>query len=326
MAVTQLTDVVIPEVFTPYVIQRTAELSRLFQSGIIQRTPTFDELASGKGKTVNMPFWDDLSGDSEVLSDSNSLTPDKITADGDIAHRHFRGKAWQANQLVEQLTAEDPMAAIGDLVANWWARRMQSNILIPTLKGIFATTLASTHVHDISITDAAAAADENKIGAETMLDATGLLGDAWEKVVGLAMHSVPFRRLQKLGLIETEQLQDQSITINRFLGREVIVDDGMPRSATTNGYKYDTYLFGAGAIAMGEDGNVPNATETDRDSLAGNDILISRRGFILHPRGVAWTGTAAGASPTSTELLTGSNWTKKYEDKNIPILKLTTNG
>jgi hypothetical protein len=35
---TIITDVIVPEVFNPYVIQRTAELSAFYQSGIIART------------------------------------------------------------------------------------------------------------------------------------------------------------------------------------------------------------------------------------------------------------------------------------------------
>ena len=35
MAGTTLTDVIVPELFTPYVVKRTMELSALFQSGIV---------------------------------------------------------------------------------------------------------------------------------------------------------------------------------------------------------------------------------------------------------------------------------------------------
>jgi len=141
------------------------------------------------------------------------------------------------------------------------------------------------------------------------------------------MHSVPFQRLQELDLIETVHLSDQGIDITRWLGREVIVDDTMPTEAGgTTGTKYTTYLFGEGSLAFGMGGPEPDeAVETDRDTLAGDDILVNRRHFILHPRGVAFTGTVAAASPTQTELELGSNWTKKWADKNIPIIKMVTN-
>jgi len=80
---TVINDVIVPEVFNPYVIERTAELSAFYQSGIIARTPELDRLASSGGKLLNMPFWEDLDGDDEVLSDTTALTVDKITAKQD---------------------------------------------------------------------------------------------------------------------------------------------------------------------------------------------------------------------------------------------------
>jgi len=66
-----------------------------------------------------------------------------------------------------------------------------------------------------------------------------------------------------------------------YLGKRVIVDDGLPAADGV----YTTYIFGEGAFGLGE-GAAPVPTEFDRDSLAGDDIMINRRHFILHPRGV----------------------------------------
>lgn len=329
MAKTTVSDVIIPSVFAPYFINRTAEKSALFRSGIIGTDAELDRIASGEGNTFNLPFWDDLSGASEGLSDSSALTVGNITADKDVAVKHFRGRAWSANDLAKYLAGSNPMEAIGDLVATYWARRMQKDILIPTLKGVFATALASSHTHDVAIEDGDNAAAANLIGDDQVIEAiTGLLGDAWEEIEGLVMHSVPFKRLQKLDLIEFAPISEQDIMIPRFLGREVIVDDGVPTQAGGNsGTKYTTYLFGRGSVGFGDGGPVASeAAETDRDVLAGDDILVTRRHFILHPRGLAFTGTPSGQTPTTGELETGGNWTKKYEDKQIRITQLITNG
>ena len=45
MAATVLADVIVPEVFTPYMIERTTELSAFFQSGIVQTVPELDMLS-----------------------------------------------------------------------------------------------------------------------------------------------------------------------------------------------------------------------------------------------------------------------------------------
>lgn len=133
-ATTKIADVIIPEVFNPYVIQRTAELSALVQSGIVVPNPELDRLAAAGGAYINMPYWNDLTGDDEVLSDSTALTPAKITAGQDIAVLLMRGKAWAANDLAKALSGDDPMKAIGDLVAAYWAR-MEQKTLINLLNG-----------------------------------------------------------------------------------------------------------------------------------------------------------------------------------------------
>ena len=69
MAVTKISDVIVPEHFAAYVIERTAEKSKILTSGIAVANPRLNELITGGGTTINMPYWKDLSGADEVLSD-----------------------------------------------------------------------------------------------------------------------------------------------------------------------------------------------------------------------------------------------------------------
>lgn len=310
MAKTKISDVIVPEVFNPYVVQRTMELSALYNSGIISNNPELDRLASSGGTTINMPYWEDLNGDDEVLSDDGALTPAKITAGQDIAVLLMRGKAWSANDLAKALSGDDPMAAIGDLVAEYWARRMQATA-IKLLDGAFAASNMTNKVLDISSLED----DKAKINGENFLDALQLMGDAKDKLTGVIMHSATETQLRKNNLIQTE-LDSNNKPISLFMEKRVIIDDSCPTSAG----EYTTYLFGEGAIGLGN-GGAPVPTETDRDSLAGDDILINRKHYILHPRGVKWIGSAAGSSPTNTELATGTNWSRVYEDKAIRMVK-----
>ena len=312
MAVTKIADVIIPEIFNPYVVQRTMELSAIFSSGIAQRTAEFDRLASSGAKTINMPYWTDLTGTDEVLSDSSALTPDNIGTKEDIATILRRGKAWGANDLAANLAGDDPMRVIGDLVAAYWARRYQAT-LISLLKGVFAAASMSGNKLDISVLTGDAA----KISAASFIDAVQLLGDAKDQLTAVVMHSAVEAALAKQDLIDYVQPSDASDRVPTYLNKRVIVDDSCPVATDV----YTTYIFGAGAIAYGEGnpvGFVP--TETDRDSLAGEDYLINRRTFILHPRGVKWVGAPAGSSPSNAELETGTNWTRVYENKAIRMV------
>jgi len=181
---TKIADVIVPEVFNPYVIQRTMELSALVQSGIVQNLPEFDVLASAAARTVNMPFWQDLTGDDELLDDQNPLTPGKIEAAQDEAVILRRGRAWGANDLAANLAGDDPMRAIAELVAAYWARRMQA-ILVAKLAGVFSAATMAVNVHDIT----AAAPASDCISGNTFVDAAQQLGDAKEQLTGVLMHS-----------------------------------------------------------------------------------------------------------------------------------------
>ena len=324
MAKTKIVDVIVPEVFNPYVIERTAELSAFYQSGIIARTPALDVLASSGGKLVNMPFWEDLDGDDEVLSDTTALTVDKITAKQDVAALLARGKAWSVNDLAKALSGDDPMAAIGDLVADYWARRFQV-ILLSILKGIFGSgatggsTATKMSSNQLDISGVPSNPDDDVISAKTAIDAIYKLGDNSDKLTGFLMHSATVAKLLKDDLIETLPPSEGKPSLKLFLGKPVIEDDSLPAD---NGV-YTTYIFGAGAFGWGE-GNAPVPVETARDPLAGDDILIHRRHFILHPRGVAFQsvpGSVTGATPSNDELATHTNWERVYEAKNVRIVE-----
>jgi hypothetical protein len=329
MAKTVVSDIVVPSIFAPYVAEMTTELSEIISAGIAERADQFDQIATGGGKTATMPFWDDLTGDSEVLSSAADLTVNPITADSDVCAIHNRGKAWGANDLAKWISGEDPSAAIAERVAGFWARDMQ-RILLQILSGLFNGTngvLRTTHrlsiYSDVASGSITAAM---RLTGDPFTNAKQLLGDAKDKLVAVAMHSAVEADLAKQDLIDYLPDSTGKNRIRTYQGHRVIVDDNLTATAGTNSSSYSTYLFGAGAFGWGEATLDPNeAVETDRQVLSSNDILASRRRFILHPRGVKWTGTAAGDSPTNAELATGTNWAKAYLDKNIRLVQIKHN-
>lgn len=328
MAATKIADIIVPEVFDPYVTERTAELTELYLGGIITRDPQFDELANSGGKILRMPFFKDLTGDDEVLSDAAALTAGAITTGQDNSRLHMRGRAWGVNDLAKALSGADPMRAIADLVAGYWARRYQA-VLINSLTGVFAdntTNDAGDMVHDIASETIAGQSAATRIGPAAVIAAAGTLGDAFGKLTAIAMHSAVFQELQNQNVIVYEVPAGADIKIPFYLGYRVIVDDGLPvNPGATDGFKYTSYLFGEGAVAYGQ-GGAPVPSETDRDSLAGEDYLITRTHFLMHPRGVEWLeGSVAGEAPTNAEAALAANWNRVYERKNVRVAALITN-
>ena len=309
MASVKISDIIVPEVFNKYVIQEVNRLDSFVQSGIIAGDPSLDALASSGGLIINMPFFNDLSGDSEELTDATGLSLNAITTGQDAARLQMRGKAWGVNDLAAALSGADPMQVIAGKVAKFWVGE-RAKVLFKSLAGV-ETTLA-TNVSDIS----ALAGAEGVISIGTTLDAKQLLGDNANKLTGIAMHSATYVTLQKNNAIDFIVDSQTMVQIPTYLGYRVIVDDSCPVSGGT----YTTYLFGEGAFGLGN-GAAPIPTETDRDSLLGEDILINRQHFILHPRGVKWTDTAvAGTTPTFAEIADATNWSKVYSTKNCRVV------
>lgn len=317
MAGTTLSDVIVPEIFNPYVIQRTMELSALYQSGIVSNNAEFDRLASEAAPMHNMPFFEDLTGESENVVEGADLTANKITSSKDVSVTIRRAAMWSATDLSAALAGSDPMQAIANLVAGYWARDMQKT-LIHILKGVFAASTMADHVLDISAQSGAKA----NISAAAFIDALQLLGDAQGQLTAVAMHSATKAWLKKQNLITTER-DSNSVEFDTYQGRRVIVDDGCPVSAGT----YTTYIFGEGAIALGNGnpvGFVPTETDRDKKKGSGVDYLINRRTFILHPRGIAWQNAAKEhvESPSNAELENGTNWKRVFEPKSIRVVAL----
>lgn len=99
---TTLSDVIVPELFNPYVINKTMELSALFQSGIITNNPEFDKLASEAAPVHNMPFFEDLHGDSEDILISIHV-PRERDDSKNVAFCNKLTKAICANRSKEEL-------------------------------------------------------------------------------------------------------------------------------------------------------------------------------------------------------------------------------
>ena len=335
MPKTAVADIIIPTEFEKYAIERTAELSRFGESGIIEMAPEFNELAAGGGREVKMPFWKDLTATRQLLSDSATLTVNKITSDQDISRIHNDAQVWSVNHLAKVISGDDPMQAIVDLVGGYWART-DEGLVISALKGVFAAASMSANLLAIHSESVAAQTSATRLNGATFVDACTKLGDAADRLTAVAMHSGTEAALRKLDLIDFIPDSEGKAMLRTFQGRRVVVDDTLPtRAGSTDGTVYTTYLFGQGAFAKGvapldgaalQGGFGTEGVEIARVALDSDTVLINRRRYILHPRGVKFTSASvAGDSPTNAELENGANWSRVFENKNVRIVAIDHN-
>lgn len=340
----QISDVVVPEIFAPYIQQQTEEKSRLIQSGAVARDGALDALLAGGGATFNSPSFTDLADSTERSSTDNSavdtsltlgtpVAPNKLGSATEVQVRLSRNNSWASNNLTADLIARDPMAAIAGRVSAYWTRRLQT-CFVSAMTGVFADNTANDSAdmtHDISNTGTFSDGVTN-FSAEAFLDAAVTMGDSMDQLGLVFMHSIVYNRALKNNLIDfiPDSTNQAAQGIATFLGRVVVVDDGTPRSSGT----FETWLFGAGAVrlGMGAPKTAP-AVEVFRDPFAGNgagqDVLINRVEWCIHPVGFAYAGTAPMGGPTnansSNNLAAAASWNRVYsERKQIKIARLIT--
>jgi hypothetical protein len=282
-------------------------------------------------------FWKaNLSGDLEVLTDSTSLTPGKITADKQVGVILHRGRAFEARDLAALAAGSDPMAAIGQKVGEYVANQQQAD-LYKCLEGVFGSLTGSDSpaFNDLRFDTSGA----TPLGPRQVAKARAILGDQGDKLTAVAMHSACFYDLLERKAIDYVTNTEARLTtpatgastinavggsiaaaygdvrIPTYMGLNVIISDDI----TNSGGNYACYFFTNGAVASGEQAAM--RTETDRDILAKSDAMSLDMHYIYHPVGAKWAVTTT--NPTRAQLATVGNWSKVYETKNIGIVRAT---
>ena len=350
---TRVADVIVPEIFSAYTQNLTEEKSRLIQSGLITRSALLDEKLNGGGLTFHMPAFRDLDNDAERVSTDTSVpfagpydasgatvtlpagqafppNPNKIGTLQEIAVRMNRNNSWSTSDLAAALAGADPMAAIASRVSAYWIRRMQV-LFIAAWKGVIADNTANdTGDYSNDISGAVFADGVTNFSASAFLDTTLTMGDSMEDLRAVMVHSVVYNRMQKNNLIDFIPDSTGRVNIPTFLGREVLIDDGMPRT----GNVYETWMFGAGATQMGI-GSPKVPTEVERKAGGGNgggqDVLYNRVEWSLHPTGHSFVGSSipdggpANTGTAGSDLDEAASWNRVYpERKQIKFARLVT--
>ncbi len=339
MALVQISDVVVPRIFTGYTQQITEEKTRIITAGAMVTDQQLSDMLAGGGLTFDAPSWKDLANDEDNVSSddaagANDSTPKKTGTADEVAVRLNRNQSWSTADLTSALAGSDPAQSIANRVGDYWARRLQA-CFVATMKGVFADNDAAPtgteHVQgDLTFDISGVSYTEGvtDFSAESFINATLTMGDSMESLGIVMMHSVVYGRAQKNNLIDFIPDANGDITIPTVLGRRVVIDDGLPAA----GGVYQTWLFGPGAVRFGRaDPKVPTAV--DRKEEAGNgggeERLYNRVQWCIHPVGHKYAGTTSKGGPsnaaTSNNLAHAGSWARVYtERKQIKIARLIT--
>tara|TARA_R100001443_G_scaffold9790_2_gene19422 strand:+ start:946 stop:1983 length:1038 start_codon:yes stop_codon:yes gene_type:complete len=337
---TQRSDLVIPELFTPYLIEETTRTDTFLQSGIVQPLAELNLSSERGGDFVKIPFYAaNLTGDFEVLTDSTSLTPGKITADNQIGVVLHRGRAFSSRDLAALAVGggPDPMRAIGNKLASYVNNQKQKD-LYSCLQGAFGSLNANdsnsalfTHCIDSESSDTPTVLSPRHIA-----QAQSILGDQGSKLTSVAMHSKTFYDLVERRAIDrvydstgapdanatsgtTAGAFPGTTSIPTFMGLNVIVSDDIPTTGSGSSTEYAVFFFANGSVVTGE--QAPQRVQTDRDILALEEAMAVDLHYIYHPVGLKYA--VSTVNPSRSVLETVGSWSKVYETKNIGICRAT---
>src|ERR1019366_5654111 len=234
----------------------------------------------------------------------------------------------------------DPMRQIRSRTDLYWARQWQHK-LIAVGKGVMAANIANNGgdmVVDITANATVPAGGAawtptaiNQFSRPAFTSAAFTLGDRFDDVVGIAMHSRIAETLTNQELITYVQPAGVPLPVRVYDNKFVIVDDGLPMIADGHGnFKFTTVLYGSGVFGFGE-GAAHVPVEVFRWPSQGNgggvEELHIRKRWIMQPSGHSWLAASmASLSPTNAELATAANWNRIVPRKNVPLAFLITNG
>ena len=333
MAATRLSDIIDVTVFQDLPPVDGPEKTAFHDSGVIVRNAILDQAASAAGKTAELPFWKDIDPtDGPNLTNDNpgsTSTPFKIVQGEQIGRKAFLNASWSETDLAAELAlGGDAMTRVRTRIDTYWRRQWQRR-LVASLNGVLAGNVKDDDGDMVFDAGLDTATSSSVFTRSNFTAAAFTLGDSYDELTALAVHSVVYKRMVDNDDIDFIPDSQGQMTIPTFLGHRVIVDDGLPVDPNgENDPKFTSVIFGAGSVGFGE-GAPPNPVEVDRQPSQGNgggvEVLFSRKTYLLHPFGFKAVAEPNAESYTLTELADEDTFDRVVDRKNAPLAFLVTN-
>ncbi|MBT9158778.1 MAG: hypothetical protein DDT26_00025 [Dehalococcoidia bacterium] len=334
-----LSDVIIPDVFNSYITVNSPEKTAFGRSGVLSAGGQWDSYAANPGYITTMPFWNDLDATVEPNYGNDVYNdiaqPQDVNAGEQISRISMLNEGWAAMRFVNDLVKADPMQHIANRINAYWDRQLQRRAIACSL-GVYNDNLAANGgdmVRDISSSIPGTVTALNRFNVDAFIDTAFTLGDSYDNLTAIAVHSIVARSMIKADQIEEVRDSEGNLLMMAYKGKVVIIDDGLPTFGTGVDRKYLSILWGQGAFAFGQAQTSFADGEVDREPARGNgqgaDTLWSRRRWLIHPFGYKFLSAAVtgpGLSPTWADLALATNWERVLVRKNVPMAFLVSNG
>jgi len=317
-----ISDVVVPENFTQYVVDESTKRSAFIISGAATNNALLESKAGIGGTTVNLPFWNDLGDDEANISDDvigNVAAPIGVTADKQVARIAQLNNGWFTSDLASELAGSNASDMIKSRVADYWTRQFNKR-LVASAVGVYLDNVANDNGDMVSEADV--------FTSELFTSAVLTMGENFDKLKTMAVHPQVYKLIldqaEANGSPVTYEFFEQlNVRIPIYRGLALVIDSQMLTDGTGVDTFYTSVLFAEGAFGMAA-GMPINPLGIERAEATGNgggsESIWSRTSPIIHPQGFAWTeATVAGLSPTLAELALAANWNRVIQRENCPM-------
>ncbi len=341
-SVVQLSDAVVPVVYDSYTAVLTPANRRLAESGILSRSEVFDTMARTGGRTLVVPFWNDLdtSGEPNYSNDDpdDHAVPDSVTTGTMNSRKAFVNNGWSEMNLVQELIGTSPMQHIRNRTGNFW-EVMKTKRLGAILVGLRDSNV-SKNASDMVLDITGGTGDAAVFNSNAFLDAAYTAGQNADVFTTIVVHSMIASVMAKEDEIDFVKDSEGRIILRQYKGLNVITtDDPSLVSGAGNARKFTSILLGRGSIGFGAsagtclafgEGTPKKPVEVVSSASAGNgggqETLWERHTWVMHPYGFNWTDPAVPAefSPTHAELNAAANWTRVVPRSAVPMAFLVS--
>lgn len=326
-----------PEEFSRYMTENPTWNDRILASGVLVQDNTIMDLIGEKGNVATLPFYKPIDEqDSQALNNDGLTdnTPTEITGSKQTCMLIQRMKAWQSQDFTKELTGADPMTHVANSVAGFY-KQTRTRDLMSTVEGVLSLSGMENHITDLSASGDSAT-DANKIDDTTLIFAQQkALGDSDDKLGLLVMHSYIYAKYKAMGLVDYNKYTianavEKEVTLPKIGGFIPIVTDRFTVDTTKPTLPvYKTFMIGSGSILTCDKTNYENPYYTDYDpeKKAGIQKLYTKQGYVLHPNGFSIKADKiAKESPTVAELGDKAKWSLAFNEKNIRMGMIKSNG
>lgn len=345
-----ISDLWTPDVWIEGMREKQATFPSALNAGIVTRTAQLDAIASGEGVAVKIPFFKDITDQSdEVQVENTGPTTDNGQPSGQMAAPVLnRVTKNSATALAAQVSGSDP---VGSMVSQLTERRLKQRqaTLISILRGVLgggatalngAAPLSAVRYGgtsaEIFTETGAGATSANKISPDVFIDTLSLLGELADDLRNgvFLCHPNIKAALMKLDAASFKNgvASGLPFSITTYRDIPIFVSSALVRAGTTSGYVYDSYLLARGVVGMGEKAQAADKIDVaslqfDSDMDKNNELIYDRTRFLMHVNGTKWKGTPAAQSATNAELQTVGNWDLVFQTANrCGVALLRTNG